>query len=80
MSEPILKTHGAHAIGVISEEPDGRHRASLTVRTDDLEREQQRGPEFFGTDAAASEWLLRQASHHGFAPDEFDIVMEPHNA
>ena len=80
MADLILKKHGADGIGVLAEEPDGRWRASLTVRAQDQETEQLRGPEFFGSERMASDWVIRQAAHHGFAFDDFDIIVEPHNA
>lgn len=77
MSEPILKPHGADAFGLLAQDDDGQWRASLTVRTQDGSREQQRGPEIFASEDVAADWVYRQAGHHGFKPDQFDLLVEP---
>jgi hypothetical protein len=76
MSAPILKKHGAHATGTISEEGDGQWRASLLVR--DLARkiQQTRGPKFFHSEPTARAWITQQAALHGFTGGDFDINLE----
>lgn len=76
MSGPILKAHGAHALGTISHAKDGRWRATLVVKDIDKGFQQERGPEFFASEAKARDWILLQAGHHGFADDDFDITIE----
>ncbi len=76
MSDSILKEHGAHALGTVSHAADGQWSAILVVRDADKGFEQTRGPEVFPTEAKARDWILLQASHHGFADDDFDIHLQ----
>lgn len=78
MADLFLKEHGANASGVLSKEPDGRWRTSLIVSIPE-QGEQTRGPEFFGSDRAAREWIAREASKHGFADADIDIHVEDGN-
>lgn len=79
MSEILLKKHAASAFGLLAQEEDGSWRTTLTVRSLDLEREQNRGPEFLPTEDAASAWVIREAAKHGFGPDDLDFIVEPRN-
>lgn len=80
MTDLLLKKDASDAFGLMAQEDDGRWRTTLTVRSLDLEREQQRGPEFFPTEDAATDWIVREAAKHGFARDDLDFIVEPYNA
>lgn len=77
MTDILLKKHGGDAFGLLSQEKDGRWRTTLTVRSLDLETEQQRGPEFFGDEEAARQWVVREAAKHGFADADLTFIVEP---
>jgi len=76
MADLILKAHGGIANGTISEEEDGRYRASLLVRDLTKEIQQMRGPEFFRSKDRAKAWIEQQARYHGFTGGDFDIQIE----
>ncbi len=73
MKDPIQKSEGIHARGTIAKGSDGRWQASLVVKDPARGFAQERGPEFFATEAKARDWILLQAGHHGFADADFEI-------
>ncbi len=76
MADPILKAHGANAVGTITKEVDGRFRARLVVRNSKKGTQQTTGPKYFSSEQLANDWILRQAASHGFGHDEFDVLLE----
>jgi hypothetical protein len=79
MADPILKKHGGIATGTIAKEPGDRFRASLVFRNLEKEIQQLRGPESFGSERAARDWVIRQAGLRGFGPNEFDVMVKEDN-
>ena len=79
MTDLLLKKHGADAFGLLAQEEDGRWRTTLTVRSLDLEREQQRGPELLANEQAAHAWVVREAAKRGFADADLNFIVEPWN-
>jgi len=75
MTAKIRNKPGAEAIGVLAEEAGGRWRATFTARHGD--DEDIRGPEYFTEQDAAANWVLNQAVHHGFALEDFELVVQP---
>ncbi|RTL50874.1 MAG: hypothetical protein EKK40_12280 [Bradyrhizobiaceae bacterium] len=73
MQDPIQKGEGVHARGTVTRGADGRWEAHLEVKDPARGFRQERGPEFFATEAKARDWILLQAGHHGFADEDFDI-------
>ncbi|MDZ4371193.1 MAG: hypothetical protein U1C74_07215 [Phenylobacterium sp.] len=79
MTDLLLKNHGADAFGLLSQEEDERWRTTLTVRSLDLEREQQCGPELLANDRSAQEWVVREAAKRGFAEGDLTFIVEQWN-
>ncbi len=76
MTDFIRKADGVHAKGRVAKAADGSWQANLVVRDPARGFAQERGPEFFATEAKARDWILLQAGHHGFADEDFDIEIE----
>ena len=75
-----MQVDGAMAFGLISKEAEDAktfvYRCSLTVRSADLETRQISGPKFFRNERQGREWIIREASYHGFAEGQFNLEFE----
>ncbi len=73
MADVIQKADGIHARGTVTKVADGSWRAHFVVTDPARGFQQERGPEFFASEAKARDWILLQAGHHGFADADFEI-------